>query len=141
MVSEEGGQISSGHCILQLILYSDLSFFIVPITLIIFILSESKCCLDAQQARLLEHVGSHHVGGEQEEAGPVVLRVGDDVGEGAGQRAVHHVADGVAHGRVLDSLIQEVQHGLEERGPLWQALPFGEHVEQIEHGQHHVQVE
>ena len=37
-----------------------------------------------EQAGLLEHVGRHHCGGQQSQAWPVVLRVGDDVLEGVG---------------------------------------------------------
>ena len=41
--------------------------------------------------------------------------------ETGGEGSVHHVTDGVGEGRVLDRLLQEVQHGLQEGRALGQA--------------------
>ena len=70
----------------------------------------------------MEYVGLHNIREEEEQTLPILLHVADQMLEDGGQSPVHHIPYGVAEGWVLNHLLQEVHHRLEEGGLLQSAL-------------------
>lgn len=86
---------------------------------------ESVVLQRRQKGRLPKDIDSNDVCCQKEKRRAVILRITNNVFQGAWQRALHEVPHAFAEPRVLNILLQEVQHRLKESGSLRQASRIG----------------